>query len=142
MQEHIKDIKNIGTDEYNKYFKISGYVRNIFHDEKIMYLSCPTCRKKVVEHSNSKWKCENCDKVYDTNIPTYMLSAVISDVSGNILVQFPRELGDQIMNGMSAAEFKELRESSSDQKSWLEHIKSNCEFKHHSILIKIRQNSY
>jgi len=32
-----------------------------------------------------------------------MLSAVISDVSGNILVQFPRELGDQIMNGMSAA---------------------------------------
>ena len=71
-----------------------------------------------------------------------MLSAVISDVSGNILVQFPRELGDQIMNGMSATEFKQLKESSSDQKTWLKHIKNNCEFKHHSILIKMRQNSY
>jgi hypothetical protein len=69
-----------------------------------------------------------------------MLSAVISDLSGSIIVQFPRELGDQIMNGISAAQFKNLKETSNDQKTWLKLIKNNCEFKHHSILIKIRQD--
>jgi hypothetical protein len=38
-----------------------------------------------------------------------MLSALFSDVSSNILVQFPRELGDSIMGGMTAAEFNEFK---------------------------------
>lgn len=43
-----------------------------------------------------------------------MLSALISDVSGNVMVQFPRELGDSIMNGISAAEFLQKKENSTD----------------------------
>jgi hypothetical protein len=39
-----------------------------------------------------------------------MLSALISDVSANLLVQFPRELGDSIMGGMTAAEFNEFKQ--------------------------------
>ena len=81
----------------------------IFNDEKIMYLSCPDCRKKVVEE-DGHWRCENCDKLHATNLPTYMLSAVISDVSGNVMVQFPRELGDSVMNGMSATDFKAMKD--------------------------------
>ena len=81
----------------------------IFNDEKILYLSCPDCRKKVIEEDGN-WRCENCDKLHETNLPTYMLSALISDVSGNVMVQFPRELGDSIMNGKSATEFKEMKD--------------------------------
>lgn len=81
----------------------------IFNDEKILYLSCPDCRKKVIEEDGS-WRCENCNKLHETNLPTYMLSALISDVSGNLMVQFPRELGDSIMNGKSATEFKEMKD--------------------------------
>ena len=33
----------------NKLFVISGYVKLIFNDEKMIYLSCPDCRKKVIE---------------------------------------------------------------------------------------------
>ena len=43
-------------------------------------------------------------------IPTYMLTAKISDLSGQIYMQFPRELGDQIMGGMSAKDFQEFKE--------------------------------
>lgn len=92
-----------------KFYKISGFVKMIFNDEKILYLSCPDCRKKVIEEDGN-WRCENCDKLHETNLPTYMLSALISDVSGNVMVQFPRELGDSIMNGKSATEFKEMKD--------------------------------
>ena len=81
----------------------------IFNDEKILYLSCPDCRKKVIEEDGN-WRCENCDKLHEKNLPTYMLSALISDVSGNVMVQFPRELGDSIMNGKSASEFKAMKD--------------------------------
>jgi Zn-finger protein len=63
----------------------------------------------VIEESGG-WKCENCNKTHKQNLPTYMLSALINDVSGSIMVQFPRELGDPIMGGRSAAEFKQLKE--------------------------------
>jgi len=89
----------------------------IFNDEKILYLSCPDCRKKVISEDDY-WRCEHCDKTHETNLPTYMLSALISDVSGNVLVQFPRELGDSIMGGKSATEFKQMKdecEGESDQ---------------------------
>jgi hypothetical protein len=39
-----------------------------------------------------------------------MLSALVADVSANILVQFPRELGDSIMGGMTAREFNEFKQ--------------------------------
>ncbi len=47
-------------------------------------------------------------------IPTYMLSAKIADLSGQIYMQFPRELGDAIMGGKSAKEFQEFREQTVD----------------------------
>jgi len=68
-----------------KLYKISGFVRTIFNDDKIMYLSCPGCRKKVIEDLG-KWRCEHCAKTFEYNVPTYMLSAVINDVSGSVLV--------------------------------------------------------
>jgi hypothetical protein len=39
-----------------------------------------------------------------------MLTAKISDLSGSLYIQFPRELGDSIMNGKSAKEFQEFKE--------------------------------
>ncbi len=112
-----------------KFYKISGFVKLIFNDDKIMYLSCPDCRKKVIEESDNKWKCEHCSKVHESNLPTYMLSALISDVSGSVMVQFPRELGDPIMGGMSAPEFKQLKDDLKDQPEKLKSFFLNCAFK-------------
>jgi hypothetical protein len=39
-----------------------------------------------------------------------MLTAKISDLSGSIYIQFPRELGDQIM-GKSAEEFRDFKDT-------------------------------
>ena len=107
----------------------------IFNDDKILYLSCPECRKKVMQEGRG-WKCENCDKVHDTNLPTYMLSALISDVSGNVMVQFPRELGDNIMNGMPAQEFKKLKDDSNEPEALKEFFHA-CTFKVGTLYISI-----
>ena len=44
--------------------------------------------------------------------PTYMLNAKISDISGSIYINFPRDLADSIMDGMSASDFIEFKERS------------------------------
>lgn len=71
------------------------------NDDKIYYLSCPDCRKKVIEEATG-WRCENCNKIQLTNTPTYMLSARLLDTSGGVYICFPRELGEPILNGMAA----------------------------------------
>lgn len=150
--------------QQTRFYKISGFVKMIFNDEKILYLSCPDCRKKVIEE-DGHWRCETCDKLHSTNLPTYMLSALISDVSGNVMVQFPRELGDSIMNGMSASDFKEMKDDLTKRESMQEDADAqngaanggsnsrdsghkdsdalkeffhSCTFKQHQILLKVR----
>ena len=97
------------NNNQTKFFKINGYVAKLMNDEKMFYLACPDCKKKVTEDI-AGWRCESCGKIQHSNVPTYMLTAKIADVSGTIYVQFLREMGDHIMNGMSAKDFKDLKE--------------------------------
>ena len=39
-----------------------------------------------------------------------MLTAIVADISGSAIIQFPRELGDPIMNGFTATELKQFRD--------------------------------
>lgn len=57
-----------------------------------------------------------------------MLSAIICDVSGSVMVQFPRELGDPIMDGKSASEFKQLKEELKDEPHRLKDFFAGCQF--------------
>lgn len=64
-----------------------------------------------------------------------MMSAKIQDFSGDVYVQFIKELGDPIMNGMTAKEFKDFKETN-DQNEVKEFIKT-CYYKTHSIVVKV-----
>ena len=79
------------------------------NDERMYYLGCPECRKKVTEEV-AGYRCENCNKVQTQCVPTYMLNAKMSDLSGSTFMTFPKELGDVIMNGQSADEFRKFKE--------------------------------
>ena len=82
----IRELEAYSANNQNKYVKISGYIKKIFDDEKMIYLSCPQCRKKILASDNKKWRCEHCNKEFLNNIPTYMLSAVVSDLTGNVII--------------------------------------------------------
>lgn len=61
LSEYVEDMTNGGglggyksgggygsSSNQTRFFKISGYIKKIFNDDKILYLSCPDCRKKVM----------------------------------------------------------------------------------------------
>ena len=82
-RELEEDINSVGSN--SKFFKISGFVKIILNEDKIYYMACPDCRKKVT-NENGLWRCENCIKTYKNSQPTYMLSAVIHDATGDVLI--------------------------------------------------------
>ena len=110
-------------------------MQRVLTDEKMMYDACPVCRKKVQDEA-AGYKCESCSKIYGTMVPTYMLAAKISDLSGSIYIQFPRELGDAIM-GVSAGDFKDFKEATRDDPEAVKkYLQENVLNKYHQILVK------
>lgn len=69
----------------SKFYKISGFVQRVLTDDKMMYNACPDCRKKVQDEP-AGYRCENCNKIHTNMVPTYMLTAKISDLSGSIYI--------------------------------------------------------
>jgi transposase-like protein len=70
------------------------YIKN---DDKVYYLACPedSCRRKVIENDgvvdqNGRFRCETCNRSYNTCVPSYMLLAKISDFSDSVFVNFYR----------------------------------------------------
>ncbi|TNV82843.1 hypothetical protein FGO68_gene14201 [Halteria grandinella] len=116
------------------------YIRN---DEKVFYNACPieSCRKKVQEERGQQvqYKCESCGKVYDTCVPTYMLSAKIADQSNQtIFVNFYREQGQQLMGHITPGEIKDMREKG--QLNQISEAFFDAQFRNHQILVKARIN--
>ena len=82
-------------------------------DDKMIYNACPDCRKKVQDEP-AGYRCETCNKVHSTMVPTYMLTVKVSDLSGSLYISFPRELGDAVM-GQNAKLFQEFRERAKEE---------------------------
>lgn len=119
VQQYNDQSTNTYWDDGQKnkaaFFKVSGFVGKIMCDDKSVYLSCPTCRKKVADEPTG-YKCEHCNKVFADCIPTYMMSVKFSDISGNVFMQFPREQAEPIMGGMKAEEFLQIRDDAEKTK--------------------------
>lgn len=56
-------------------------------------MSCPDCRRKVVDDIDG-YRCENCNKTHHQALPTYIMTAKVQDATGDMYVNFSRELGD------------------------------------------------
>jgi len=91
-------------------------VSRIKNDERIFYAACMSenCRRKVVEEAQG-WRCEHCNKSFLSYRPTYMITAKVSDFTDSIYVNFAREHGAALM-GMNAEEFKEFKETETEEK--------------------------
>ena len=91
-------------------FSMTGYVAYVRNDDKSYYLACPqeSCKRKVVEEATG-WRCESCNRTYASCVPTYMLSARISDSSDSQFFNFYRNEGTVLM-GMPAEKLRDLKE--------------------------------
>ena len=76
----------------------------------MMYWRCPVCEKRLIEKP-TEWYCPTCDKMIFSGVPTYMILARCSDLSGSIYIYFPKELGNEIIGGMTALDFLNFKEN-------------------------------
>ncbi len=105
-------MKDENDVDKSHFFFINGYISQIKNDDKLFYLACPSdnCKKKVVEEDKDRFRCDSCDRVYTTCVPTYMIIAKVTDFTDSIYVNFARDHGNSIMSGLSAEQFKDFKQ--------------------------------
>jgi len=86
------------------FFFVNGFVSQLRNDDKLYYLACPSdsCRRKVTEEYNGRFRCEACAKSFITCNPTYMIVAKITDFTDSLYVHFTRENGTALMGKLPA----------------------------------------
>lgn len=65
-------------EEKTAFYVINGLTVYSRNTERVYYLACPNddCKKKVNEEGDG-FRCENCDKTYQSPNPKYILSLLI-----------------------------------------------------------------
>ncbi|CDW80297.1 replication protein a 70 kda dna-binding [Stylonychia lemnae] len=132
IQANLNDENDV---DQHHFFYLNGYVSYIKNDDKIFYNACPkdTCKRKVVQESNGTFRCEACNKSYDSCIPTYMIQAKITDFTDSIYINFAREHGASLM-GMTALEFREFRNRATEEE--ISNYFDKLLFKQFNIMVK------
>ncbi|KAH0565886.1 hypothetical protein GP486_000716 [Trichoglossum hirsutum] len=103
--------ENLGKSENPDYFTTKATIVYIKQDS-ISYPACLTegCNKKVTEVETGQWRCERCDKTHPKPEHRYIISANVSDYTGQVWLNCFDDVGKLIM-GMTADELNELKET-------------------------------
>jgi len=115
----------LGMSEQADYFTMKATVIYVKH-ENIAYPACQTegCQKKVVETEPGQWRCERCEKAFPKPEYRYILSANVSDHTGQLWLSCFDEVGRLLLDS-SANEIIELREN--DEKAFQDKVaRANC----------------
>lgn len=103
--------EQLGFSENADWFSIKATIMYIKQDN-VSYPACLSegCNKKVVEVEPGQWRCERCDKTHPKPEYRYIMSANVSDHTGQIWLSCFDEVGRLVM-GMSADQLMELKEN-------------------------------
>ncbi|KAM0683475.1 single-stranded DNA binding [Mitosporidium daphniae] len=103
--------------EKAEYTDIVATITFIKFDGMVAYAACPglsegnvQCQKKVIEVGPSLFRCEKCQRTYDTCNYRYVLSIHVADHTGQSWVNAFNEAGEQLL-GLPASDLVKMRES-------------------------------
>lgn len=107
IEERVyEDIEN----ETNPNYVIEGMLTFIAKSDNMVYMACPDDKKKLHKDPiKDEYYCGRCNRVYTEPVPTYMVTAKLSDPSGPLFVSFYAEQAEQLFNGFSAKEFNHIQ---------------------------------
>ena len=117
--------EQLGMSDTADYFSVKGTIIYIKQDN-VAYPACLSegCNKKVIEIEPGEWRCEKCDKTHPRPEYRYIMSANVSDHTGQIWLNCFDETGRTLM-GMTADELMDLKER--DEKAAAEAFQeANC----------------
>jgi len=103
---------NLSSDK-TEYFSSRVIVTHMKNDN-IMYPACPSegCNKKVTDVGDG-WKCEKCERTFDSPEYRYLVTFCGADHAGQLWLQGFNDVG-LIIFGMPANELKALEEQDRD----------------------------
>ncbi|ODQ66035.1 replication factor-a protein [Nadsonia fulvescens var. elongata DSM 6958] len=102
---------DVGKAEKGEYFTVVATVL-MFKSETFAYPSCQSdnCNKKVIEDSDGRWRCERCDKSFDTPAYRYILNLNIADHTSHTWVTAFDDSARVLLDGTTADELTSLRD--------------------------------
>ncbi|KAF8077769.1 hypothetical protein FPV67DRAFT_1775138 [Lyophyllum atratum] len=122
----INEVKEaqLGQQDKVDYFSTRATIMHIKSDN-ISYPACqtPGCSKKVVE-VNGSWRCEKCNKSFDSPEHRYIMSMAVADWSGQAWLQGFNEVGLAVF-GMAANDLVEIKDTNDAKYNVILH-KANC----------------
>ncbi|CAM4870960.1 unnamed protein product [Rotaria socialis] len=97
--------EGIGLGDKPDYVSVKAVITIIKKDTAV-YMMCPEgkCSKKVVDENNGTYRCEKCNKTYNSFKWAYMISAEISDTASAQWITIFRNEAETLL-GVSAEEF-------------------------------------
>lgn len=87
------DMIDLADGEFSE---IRGTVLKVY-ESRLYYLSCPNCRKKVIEDEDGNWLCKE-HGVIDEPSKTLYLPIALDDGTGCVRVTFFRDLAEQLLD--------------------------------------------
>lgn len=113
----IADIKGkqLGFGQKPDYITVKGTVNFIKHDTNVYYQACTKCQKKVVPDVAQNFTCEKCQTSYSSCENRYIMSVVVLDHTGSSWTTCFNDQGKAVLNGRTADEMGELRETNASQ---------------------------
>lgn len=105
----------VGCGEKAEYFSTYATVMHV-RQERCVYKACPTpdCQKKVIDQNTGQYKCEKCNREFDSFKYRLMLSVDIGDFSGHQWITIFQEAAEELL-GVSADTVGRLQEENTSQ---------------------------
>ncbi|KAK9501699.1 hypothetical protein O3M35_012375 [Rhynocoris fuscipes] len=90
--------QKLGCGDKADYFNCYANVMHI-RTEKCTYKACPTpeCNKKVIDQNTGQYRCEKCNREYDSFKYRLMLQINIGDFSGNQWVSLFQDSAEELL---------------------------------------------
>ncbi|KAJ7277071.1 hypothetical protein O6H91_02G027800 [Diphasiastrum complanatum] len=100
------------------FFNVRACISFVKPEQPMWYLACGTCNRKVTEEGHSSFWCEGCQKRYETCNRRYIMSAKMTDSTGETWISAFNEQAEQLL-GHSAEELAKIRSQDDNGKSYL-----------------------
>ena len=145
IKEVIENVDNdLGNDPTTKYY-INARVEMIKNDPKMVYMACPSCKKKMQEEDSgyTVFRCERCNMTSTSPVPTYILSVKVGDATGSLWIRVHGDTALPIMNNISAKDFNGILQQPDDAKEQeIKDTLGGLAFKEYSISLKPSISEY
>lgn len=137
----IKEAQEAGLGRSDKgdYYQVAGTIL-LIRSENAIYQACPTenCNKKLVDNNNGQYRCEKCDKYFNSFKYRILGGLNIGDWSGNQWVSMFNEEMEKVL-GDTAQKIGELNDNN---KTAFEEIAAKATFEEFIFKCRAKTETY